>query len=275
MKKLHSFLILLFLLPFMACSNATGQQTYPNQIPVKMTTADGKSILKNWSFVKSADENTLVMKKPDNPAFTGALMWGGNIKSKDPKEATLRALKLQGFQNGKVKAMREVNSNFVQQYDGHPNARVHVLIVDGQLSGKPARAAVYTWHGKTYDDTFTLTNVNIFMAPRPIFEALGGVVAPSVGWFDAVASPDINLLKFGQLSPDTAAKKMTHFFDTWLYNYLQINNALMEMMIGQVTASNQQLLNSMQSYNSALSQCGGWDCSISQGADGMWSATPD
>ena len=267
-------LLALLALFFSGCSNAAGQSELPNQVPIKAKTTDNVTYIQNWSFVEKKAAHIGKILKPDNAAFDGALLWYGPIETQDYKKAALSALKAEGFTKPKIVSTHETNVDFLRQIDGHPEARAYMLVIDGRLAGKPARASVYTWFGNALDASGKTTTTHVFMAPSPIYEALGGIAVNSVYNLDATVAESTNMLEIGRLSPDESTAKMAELFNSWAVTYIQTNIAIMQMM-GQTMAINQQTLNSMQSYNNALSQCGGWDCSISQGGDGLWTATPD
>ncbi len=267
--------ILAFFLLSTACTNATEQQEFPNQIPVKEKLEDQTTYLKNWTFVDKSAPHIIRMIKPENPVFDGALLWHGYIETQTEKDAAFSALKAEGFKNPKITSIRETNVEFLRRIDRHPEARAFIMEVEGKLSGKPARANIYTWSGTALEKSGKKTLVHVFMAPQPIYEAMGGFAVNSVYSLDAMVPADSIMLELGQFSPEKATTQMVQLFNSWAITYIETDMAITQMLMGQTMSMNQQLLNSMQSYNNALSQCGGWDCSMSQGADGTWTSTPD
>lgn len=276
MGATHRFIILFTVVSswlFAACSNAN-QVDLPNQVPVQTRTADNVILLEGWSFTDKQAPYIERMSKPDNPAFDGALLWYGYVETQDAKKAALSMLEAEGFENAKIKSVRQAYGDLLKQIDGHPEAEVTMLIIEGRLSGKPARANVYTWFGTILDPTGKKTMTHVFMAPVPIYEAMGGIAVNAVYNLNASVNSGTNMLELGQLSADESSVKMVELFHGWAVDYITNNIMLMQLM-GQTMSMNQQVLDSMQSYNNALSQCGGLDCNISQGADGLWTATPD
>ena len=271
---MHNFNWILATLCLSACAPASGQPAYPNQVPVIVETADYQANLRGWTFVDTDATHIKKMTKPDDPIFDGAVAWYGDVQSRQPEDAALKALELEGFSKPKVVSIQESHTVFIRQLDSNKNASVHLMVVDGQLSKQPARAVVYCWYGNIPDESGNETTTHVFMAPRPVFEALGGIVVPSVLYLQAIAPKDMKMLDYGKLSPNEATQRMATVVDSWAVNYLLVNLEMLRSM-GQTMSLNQQVLDSMQSYNSALSACGGWDCNFSQSSDGTWTAIPD
>lgn len=268
-------MVILFCL--MACSKAQ-TSSYPNQVPTIVELADGSRQLEHWSSVGKAAPHINQMFRPDRPEFDGAVLWYGRVPSKDPGSGSLagafRALEAEGFEHPKVESIQPATIDFIRQIDSHPQAQVHIIFVTGSLSGEPAKAILYNWFGQVAESSGDKAIAHVFMAPTPIFEALGGIAVSGVYNLNATVAPGTNMLKLGRLSPDQATKKLAQLVDGWAVNYLQTQIAMMQMM-GQTLSMNQQVIDSMQSYNNALSQCAGWDCTFSQDATGAWTATPD
>ncbi len=270
------FVLFSVCLSFLAACGPAASQDLPDVVIKRLKLEDGTSVLEGWRTEPGARSTVGKIYIPETPAFADAKILYESSSFPDPKKATEEILKLNGFQKAKFRSSASANKNFVQTIDGHHDAEIEVFFYEGRLNGKPAKAIAYTWMGQVLcgEEAFCAV-AHVFMAPSDQFEALGGGATLAVLWLQQdVPSSAPSMKKYGAMPPEQATKRLAQYADLWMVGYLRTHVEMMQMM-GQYAAFNQQLMNSMQSYNNALSQCGGWVCSITQGGDGNWTATPD
>lgn len=267
--RTHIFAITFFslLIPY---GDATSEQVLAIEAARRVESTDGRSVLENWSFVTSDHPGISEVTVPDNPLLEGAKTIYGRFNEKDPKTASLAILNTQNMQKIKLLAKKTSNTEFIHRIDGDPEAEVNILMYEGIIDEKDTTAIIYIWYGNPIDNNENYSAVHAFIAPTAIFKALGGITIPGVLWLSRTSSEADQLIEDSSLSPDAATTKLALFVDNFAVNYIINHLAIMSMM-GQLNAANQQLLNSMQSYNTALSQCNGFDCTMSQDAQGTWS----
>ena len=151
-----------------------------------------------------------------------------------------------------------------------------MYIFDGELKGQPAKAIAYTWSGKALcgDEDFCHV-AHVFMAPKAQFEALGGGAVIAVAWLQQDVPDGVtSMTKYGVLADSEAVAKLAQYADSWMAGYIQTHVQMMQSM-GTAHNISQSVISSMQSYNNALSQCYGLDCSISQGPGNGWTVEVD
>ena len=260
---------------FAGCQPAASQNL-PDVVLKRVDTAAGSTTLQGWDEVAGPRVTIPKVLTPQNPEFSGARLFYETSLDSNSKSATEAMLKLNGFTKSRYRSSHDAETSFVKTIDGHDNAGVKTFFYEGQLDAKPAKAISYTWSGQVLcKGKAFCTVVHTFMAPNAEFEALGGGAVLAVAWLQQdVPSSVTSMREYGALPADQATQKLAQYANSWMVGYIQTHIQMMQMM-GQNAAINQQVMDGMQSYNNALSQCGGWDCSFSQGADGMWTATPD
>lgn len=260
---------------FANCQPAASQ-ALPDIVIKRVDKSEGGTTLDGWSEAPGPRGTVSKVLTPQNDTFSAARLFYESHSERDPKSATEAVLKLNGFQRARFRSSHQAETSFVKTIDGHSDAAVTTFFYDGELGGKPAKAIMYTWGGQVLCKGEAFCSiVHVLMAPNAEFEALGGGAALAVAWLQQDVPASVSSMKnYGALPPKEAAEKLAQYANNWMASYIQTHVQMMQMM-GQTAAINQQVLSSMQSYNTALSQCGGWECSFSQGGDGMWTATPD
>lgn len=260
---------------FATCQSAESQ-TLPDTVLKRVTNEDGASTLQGWNEVKGPRITIPKILTPQGAEFSGARLFYESSLDSDARSATEKVLGLNGFTRAQYKTSHATLKSFIKTIDGHKNADVTIFFYEGRLDGKPAKAITYTWSGKVLcgDDDFCNV-VHTFMAPSDQFESLGGGAVLAVAWLEQDVPQGVtSMKKYGAVPAKDATQKLAQYVNSWASTYLKTHVQMMQML-GQNTSINQQVIDNMQSYNNALAQCGGWDCSISQGGNGMWTATPD
>lgn len=273
--RLKCFIPLVGLILIMGCGNATSQQM-PSLVLERIKTADGSSTLADWRVSPGQRVTQAKVLTPNHSAFPDAQLYYESSKDKTPRTATESLLALNGFEKSKFLAHKKTTTDFVRTIDGHRDASVNIYFYEGVLKEKPAKAISYTWSGQVLcgDEEFCSV-AHIFMAPDNQFEALGGGAVLAVAWLEQDVPEGVaSMKKYGDIPPDLAVRKLAQYADSWMASYIHTHVQMMQMM-GSSHNVNQQVLSSMQSYNNALSQCYGLDCSIAQGPGNSWSVEID
>ena len=248
----------------------------PAVVLKRVSLADGSTQLAEWTQTTGQRITQPKILKPDNPAFPDAILFYESSIEPDSQLASKEVLELNQFKQPVLRAHHAATTDFVKTIDGHANAGVNMYLYDGQFAGSPAKAIAYTWSGQALcgEESFCSV-VHTFIAPVEQFKALGGGAVIAVAWLQQDVPPGVNSMeKYGDISDGLAVEKLARYADSWMAGYIQTHVQMMQSM-GAAHNINQQVISSMQSYNNALSQCYGLDCSISQGPGNTWSVTTD
>lgn len=273
--RLKCFIPLMGLILILGCNSAATQEM-PDLVLERINVADGTPSLANWTVRPGQRVTQAKVLTPNHSAFPEARLFYETSKGKTPQSATESVLALNGFEKSKFLAHQKTTTDFVRTIDGHKDASVNIYIYKGILNGKAAKAIAYTWSGKVLCGNEEFCSVaHVFMAPDNQFEALGGGAVLAVAWLEQDVPENVtSMKKYGNLTPRLAVEKLGQYADSWMASYIQTHVQMMQMM-GSAHNINQQVLSSMQSYNNALSQCYGLDCSIVQGPGNSWSVEVD
>ncbi|MEO1322290.1 MAG: hypothetical protein AAFV59_04700 [Pseudomonadota bacterium] len=240
----------------------------PNQRAVLIEDFDGKKYLEGWSARSPTSPKMYDRYAPDNPVFQGAETWKIPIEDGDLRRGTLSAFRLAGMKAPKIIAFAYGNPAAMDVLDSHPDANMASVMVEGRINGAVARGIAINIFGSSTTEPPTTATVQAFMAPKPAFEALGGMAVPGVWWFLGVTSPDENMLEDGRLPPDEAVTKLNGFFAAWIEHYIvPLMSMTMQMQM--------QSIQNMQSWNNAMNACSGDPgCSVVPMNDGSggWTA---
>ena len=244
------------------CSTVACAQSLPNQRAVLIENTDGTSILEGWSSRVPSVQEMYDRYTPDNPAFQGAETWKIPVEDSDLKRGTLFAFDLAGLKDAEILAFAYGNPSAMDVLDSHPDAKMASIMVEGELNGKLARGIAITIYGSSTTEPPTTATVQAFMAPKPVFEALGGIAVPGVWWLLGVTSADENMLEDGRLPPDEAVAKLNLFFAAWIEHYvIPMMSMSMQMQM--------QSIQNMQSWNNSMNACAGDpNCSVVPMNDG-------
>lgn len=240
-----------------ACS-----QSLPNQRAVLIEDYDGSSYLEGWSTRPPTTEQMYDRYAPDNPAFRGAETWKIPVEDSDLKRGTLTAFAAAGMQNPKIIAFEYGNPSAMGVLDSHPDANMASIMVRGRINGAEARGIAINIFGSSTTEPPTTATVQAFMAPKPIFEALGGMAVPGVWWLSGMTAPDENMLEDGTLPPDEAVAKLNKFFAAWIEYYVI-------PMMAMTLQTQMQSIQNMQSWTNSMNACAGDpNCSVVPMNDG-------
>ena len=255
---------------------ASQERQSPDVVVKRIELGDGSTSLANWRERAPARPSQRKMLIPRHPSYQGARLFYEKSMQPTPRAATEDILSMSGFRGAVYKAESSGNREFVRTIDGHPRSAITTFMYEGTLGGQPAKAIAYVWSGKAVCGTDPYCHTpHVFMAPNNQFKKLGGGAPIAIAWLNQDVPAGVNAMdKYGSLAPQEATFKLAQYVNTWMVGYIQTHIQMMQMM-GQANSISQQVMQSMQSYNNALSQCYGMDCSISQGPGNTWSATID
>ncbi|MEL6828315.1 MAG: hypothetical protein AAFN91_18865, partial [Pseudomonadota bacterium] len=199
---------------------------------------------------------------PDNSVFAGAETWKIPVEDGDLKRGTLTAFRAAGMTAPRIIAFEYGNPSAMDVLDSHPDANMATIMVEGRINGAVARGIAINIFGSSTTEPPTTATVQAFMAPKPAFEALGGMAVPGVWWLLGQTAPDENMLDDGTLPPDEAVTKLNSFFAAWVQHYvIQMMSMTMQMQL--------QSIQNMQSWNNSMNACAGDpNCSVVPMNDG-------
>jgi len=256
-----------------ACSVQTTE--YPNWPTKHATTESGMHSLENWVENVGPCEDLKYCIVPSADAFQGSVSWFQQVDQDNPKKAAKTAARDQGLKSISVLATARVDQVSLKAIEPDENGTAYAVMLEGKLKGRDARAIMLVWYGRYghAEDDPASSGVHAFMAPKPAFEALGGMAIPGVRWFGGGTADDEDMREDGELSPKAATKKLASFHAAWAAAQGNTDLIAQQMLFNmqmQTMQIHQQTINQMQSYNNALSACGGLDCSMSMNGDGTW-----
>lgn len=259
--------LLLVLTPLLA------RAELPNLVAKLVEYENGLKGLEGWRMEPETQTSEYSARiVPIDPVFSGAVSHFQSVVSGDPMRSAIEVATGNGMTDAKVVAIDEMDAGMLKPIDPHPDATLHFVTIEGQMGGKPARGVFMNWFGTAglAEDEPASTGVHYFMAPKDQFEALGGWAIIAIRFLDATATDDTVMVELGRKAPKEAHNELAQMFGAWAVSYVQTQAAI-TMMMGQTMQIQQQTIQSMQSYNNALSQCGGLGCSMSMDAQGIWS----
>lgn len=241
---------------------AMAEAPLPNQPTVAIENYDGKRVLKDWSAQKATALGMKDRATPDNPVFAGAETWIIAVNQTNLDTATREAFVAAGMSNIKILASESGNPAAMQVLHAHPQAKQASVMLEGSLDGTKARGIALVILGNADGGAPETASVHGFMAPIPIFEALGGMAVLGVLHLHGQTSPQENMLEDGKLSPVVASRKLNSFFAAWVQAYV------IPMMATSMQIQQQSIQN-MQSWNNSMNACAGDpSCSVVPMNDG-------
>ena len=247
--KLKTKLAAIFLWFSVAAFPATAEKL-PDQPTIAVETASGEMVLKNWSPAPATSDNMKKRFVPDAREFSGADTWIVAIEDADLKRASRKAFSAAGMNGVKILAFEAANPAALDVIDSQPAAQAASVMVEGKIDGRLARGIAFVLFASIEGDVPETASVHGFMAPRPVFEALGGMAIPGVLHFGATTAPDENMLEDGTLKPVQAVQKLNSFFAGWVEGYvIPMMSMSMQMQL--------QSIENMQSWNNAMNACAG------------------
>ncbi|MEL7296619.1 MAG: hypothetical protein AAGJ86_03095 [Pseudomonadota bacterium] len=261
----RSFLAIQALLAI-ACGSAFTdiEAALPNQPTVAIERDDGSRTLANWSTAASMHENMSERILPDNPAFEGAEVWLMLSQGDSLETAAVDAFRQAGLQDATIIASTPCNPVAVDVLDASPGSEGAVVMVAGTLGGEAARGIGIVLFGRD-DEHGPHANVHAFMAPENKFVALGGFAVPGVRWLMASTAPNEDMTIDGSFAPEAATARLSEFFSVWVEHWLI-------PMMAMTLQSQMQSIQSMASWNNAMSACAGdANCTVVEAADGSGS----
>ena len=246
----------------LACNSVASAQSLPNQRAVLIEDDFGNAYLEGWAARAPTAEAMYDRYEPDNAAFKGAETWKIPVDDSDLERATLSAFDLAGMEAPKIIAFAYGNPAAMDVLDSHPDAKMASVMVEGRINGAAARGIAITIFGSSTNEPPTTATVQAFMAPKPAFEALGGMAIPGVWWLMGVTAPDENMMDDGTLPPDHAVEKLNAFFAAWIEHYVL-------PMMSMTMQIQMQSIQNMQSWNNSMNACAGDpNCSVVPMNDG-------
>lgn len=260
------FKIILATIMLSLCSVACAQDTspLPNQ-PAIASQENGVRSLKGWSDAGGLSQIILERQRPNNTAFSGAELWKATTTHRDLETAIERSFGQTEMKNPKIIAVTDLNPDAIDVLDSDPAAYGAAVMLSGKISGQDARAIALVMHGSTSSDAAT-TTVHTFMAPKDKFVALGGFSIVAAKWLQASAAPDEDMSIEGSLPDQLATNRLALFFNKWVELYLI-------PMMGLTMQVQQQSIEQMQSWNTAMTTCAGdSSCSVVEDGFGGWTS---
>lgn len=247
--------------------------SYPNSVPKATQYEDGRYGLEGWKHLGEG-RNDAVRSRivPEERAFRGAISYFMQVDTSNPATAAKRAVRAEGLRGPRVLARTTLDPDISKHVEPDPEGRIHSVMLEGRLNGRDARAIAVVWYGSYGHAEGEPSNsgVHVFMAPKDVFEAMGGYAVVAVRHFGAVSSGRMD--RDGRLRPKVATTKLNDVMAHWVVGYVE-QMMVMQMMMGQTMAIQQQTIDHMMSYNNALSTCAGLDnCSIQMDGTGGWYA---
>lgn len=253
--------VFLFLSPLTAAAQNAGQANLPNQPAMVIENGEGNRIVVGWSETETVIAHMKERQTPNNPAFSGAELWKMTTSIRDIKKATINSFKDAGLESPKLIAKTELSPDAINVLDSHPQAQGYTVMVEGQISSRPAYGIALILYGST-DGSPRKSTVHAFMAPKDKFEALGGFSIPAAKWLHASAAPGEYMSIEGALSPQQATNRLALFFNKWVESYVI-------PMMGLTMQMQMRSIEQMSSWNNAMNACGGnASCTISQDGTG-------
>lgn len=201
-----------------AVAQTTPAAGLPDQMAVKIGGPDGKPSLQGWKTTPAPAGTPglryyLVHIEPEDAAFAGAKAFGGSWDAADAVSAARNAAAAEGFETTRVLAQAAVDPVVARL---EPGGRVTSVLLAGKLDGQPALFAGYVWYGALGElDGKVASGVQGFVAPEPVFVALGGYAVPAILSGIAVATPDTPMSVDGAKPADVQAKELADLFAGW------------------------------------------------------------
>lgn len=250
---MHTGSRFLFVILILLATPCNAKTTYPDMPAVAQLYANGVSGLAGWHSATEAGAGTSDRIVPDDPVFDGAVSWSMQIDEQDLRRATLTAAESENFTVEKFLAVTPIDQEKTLAYiEPDPNGDAVVVMLEGKLGTTPARAIMLVWYG-TYGlakGAAAVSRVYAFIAPTPVFEALGGPDIPGVRRFDATTQPDSTMLADGNLTHAAATQKLALFFHDWVA--VQVLGTSTD---GQATEHQSRTIHYLQNWNNALPVC--------------------
>ncbi|MEM1261259.1 MAG: hypothetical protein AAGH76_02555 [Pseudomonadota bacterium] len=258
------------LAPLLAAFGATtvhGESRLPNQPAIATEDDSGNRQLQHWTATEPTASKMKERAVPNRAEFAGAELWLMHEPGKDPQQVAVAAFARAGMQNVVVAAHAPGNPAAMHVLDSHPESSADVVMVTGEISGNDARGIALLLYGGSGDGP-TESGVHAFMAPAPVFEALGGYAIVAVKWLQASASIDSDMREDGAMAPLAASRRLNEFFAAWVEGFVM-------PMLAMSMQMQMQSIQSMQSWSNAMNTCAGdASCSVVPSADGSgnWEA---
>lgn len=203
-----------------AVAQTTPAVALPDQVAVRITDADGEPSLQGWHATPAPAATPelryySVHVEPENAVFAGAKAFAGSWNASDAIAAARNAAGAEGFETTKVLAQAVVDPAIATRLGS--DTRVTSVMLEGRLNGQPARFAGYVWYGAHGEpDGKAASGVHGFVAPEPVFVALGGYAVPGILFGVAVATPETPMSVDGAKAPDVQARELADLFAGWV-----------------------------------------------------------
>ncbi len=252
---MHTGSRFLFVFLVLLATVCNAETTYPNMPAVAQKYANGVHGLTGWHSATDAGARAPDRIVPDDSVFNGAVSWSMQVDEQDLRKVTLAAAKSEGFTVKKFLAVTPIDWEKTLAYiEPDPDGEAVVVMLEGNLGSTPARGIMLVWYGKygLAKGAAAVSSVYAFIAPTPVFEALGGPDIPGVRVFDATTEPDSNMLGDGNLIHAAATQKLALFFHDWV-----AVRKLGTNMSDRNTMYQSQTIHYLQNWNGELSSCAG------------------
>jgi hypothetical protein len=202
----------------LVASPAFAQGGLPNLVAVRTIGSDGKPTLAGWRSVAVPKAATglrySARLEPSSAAFSGARVFVVSLGEADAVSAARKAAAAEGFETTKVLAEKTAPQAVVDRLE--KGSKVTAVMLEGRLGGRPARFVGHVWYGAAGEpDGKAASGVHAFVAPEPVFVALGGFAIPAVLFLNAKATPDSIMAEEGSLAPEDATAKLASMFAQW------------------------------------------------------------
>lgn len=263
-------LVFSLILCFAGGLGACGQATLPALEPELAEDKAGRMGLAGWRHVE--DGQLREVMEPRKRIYEGARTYFVQVDARDPQAAAKRAAAQGGLRHARVLSTTLLDPEVSRHVEPDPEGRINSVMLEGKIGGKSARAIALAWYGSFGHAEGEPSNsgVYVFMAPDNAFEALGGYAVLAARNFSAEVTGSTRAQ--GSLRPRAATQALNKIVAEWVVLYVQ-QQMVMQMMMGQTMAIQQQTLNQMMTYNNAMSTCAGMDnCSVEMDGTGEWYA---
>ncbi len=162
-----------------------------------------------WSkIVSGLPAGVSYLYRPNNPALAGAFVWFEAIDTSSTTAAFQASARTH-----KITGMRILASSRVDQavlLDAKGSGMT--VMGEGVRNGRPVRMVAFVFYGST-NNTLRVSGVHGFVAPTPLYEALGGWTVPASQWMNldprrevrdaraqGTAAPAVQTLRFAGIA---------------------------------------------------------------------------